>query len=113
MNKTVTINISGILFHIEEDAYDNLGRYLSAIRSYFSLTEGGSDIMSDIEARIAELLQEKISPSKQVLVLEDVEYVKSVMGKPEDFGDGEKREEKAGPSAGGQQTEKIRKRLFR
>ncbi len=114
MNKTVTINISGILFHIEEDAYDNLAKYLGSIRSYFSMTEGGSDIMSDIEARIAELLQEKITPAKQVLVLEDVEQVKSVMGKPEDFGDGESHEQ---TSAGAQQQhstqEKIRRRLYR
>jgi phage shock protein PspC (stress-responsive transcriptional regulator) len=114
MNKTVTINISGILFHIEEDAYDNLAKYLGSIRSYFSMTEGGTDIMSDIEARIAELLQEKITPSKQVLVFADVEDVKAVMGKPEDFGDGEAQEQKtSGPQATSATYEKVRRRLYR
>ncbi len=55
MNKTVTINISGIVFHIDETAYDKLKQYLSAIRSYFQNTEGKDEIMMDIESRIAEI----------------------------------------------------------
>src|SRR6187399_2041762 len=86
MNKTVTINISGIIFHIEEDAFETLSSYLSRIKRTFSQTEGGSEILGDIEARIAELLQSKIIPSKQVIVLADVEAVIAVMGSPEDFG---------------------------
>jgi phage shock protein PspC (stress-responsive transcriptional regulator) len=86
MNKTLTINISGIIFHIEEDAYDKLSRYLSTIKSYFSHTEGGNEIMSDIEARIAELLSEKLNTGKQVILLLDVDYALDTMGKPEDFG---------------------------
>jgi hypothetical protein len=54
MNKTVTINISGIIFHIEEDAYESLSKYLITIKGYFSKTDGGNEIMSDIESRIAE-----------------------------------------------------------
>jgi phage shock protein PspC (stress-responsive transcriptional regulator) len=108
MNKTVTINISGIIFHIAEDAFDNLSRYLSDIKAYLSGTEGGAEVLSDIEARIAELLQEKISPSKQVITLIDVEQVRDVMGQPEDFGGSES----AGPEGAAQQ-ERIRRRLFR
>ena len=85
MNKTVTINISGIIFHIEEDAYDTLSKYLSTIKGYFTNADGGSEIMSDIEARIAELLKEKVSDYKQVVLMADVEHVMNVMGKPEDF----------------------------
>lgn len=85
MNKTVTINISGIIFHIEEDAFDTLSKYLATIKGYFSKTDGGNEIMSDIEARIAELLQEKINVSKQVVLMSDVDYAMGVMGKPEDF----------------------------
>lgn len=119
MNKTVTINISGIIFHIEEDAYDSLSRYLSTIKGYFSKTDGGNEIMSDIEARIAELLQGKINPSKQVILMSDVDHVKNVMGKPEDFGaeQGHNKEEntqyreRAGSGYAG--DEKIKRRLFR
>ncbi|MGZ3929943.1 MAG: PspC domain-containing protein, partial [Bacteroidia bacterium] len=90
MNKTVTINISGIIFHIEEDAYEKLSKYLSTIKGYFSSTDGGSEIMSDIEARIAEMLQAKTSAVKQVVLMSDVDAVIETMGKPEEFaGEGE------------------------
>lgn len=85
MNKTVTINISGIIFHIEEDAYEKLSKYLTTIRGYFSKTEGGNEIMSDIEARVAEMLQSKTSAIKQVVLMSDVDFVMDNMGKPEEF----------------------------
>lgn len=115
MNKTVTINISGIIFHIEEDAYDSLSRYLAAIKGYFSNTDGGNEIMADIEARIAELLQEKINASKQVILMADVDYVKNVMGRPEDFG-GEPVKEANTGSNNEQFThtqQKVKRKLFR
>lgn len=83
MNKTVTINISGIIFHIEEDAYERLQSYLNSLRGRFSAEEGRDEIMMDIESRIAEILNERISPSKQVLVMADVDHVISLMGEPE------------------------------
>ena len=85
MNKTVTINISGIIFHIEEEAYDKLSKYLNTIKGYFSKADGGSEIMSDIEARIAEMLQGKTSAIKQVVLMSDVDFVMDNMGKPEEF----------------------------
>jgi len=85
MNKTVNINLSGIIFHIEEDAYNKLHSYLSTIKGYFSESEGRDEIMSDIENRIAEMLSEKVSDRKQVVLMADVDYVIGIMGKPEDF----------------------------
>jgi phage shock protein PspC (stress-responsive transcriptional regulator) len=85
MNRTITMNLSGIIFHIEEDAYDKLNKYLSTIKGYFKDSEGKDEIMSDIEARIAEMLQEKVSKTKQAVLMMDVESVIAVMGKPEDF----------------------------
>jgi phage shock protein PspC (stress-responsive transcriptional regulator) len=85
MNKTVTINISGIIFHIEEDAFDKLSKYLSTIKGYFNNADGGNEIMSDIEYRIAEMLQGKTSPIKQVVLMSDVDFVMESMGKPEEF----------------------------
>ena len=85
MNKTVDINLSGIIFHIEEDAYLKLHNYLSTIKGYFSESEGRDEIMSDIENRIAEMLSEKVSDRKQVVLMTDVDYVIGIMGKPEDF----------------------------
>ncbi len=117
MNKTVTINISGIIFHIEEDAYDSLSKYLSTIKGYFSKTDGGNEIMSDIEARIAELLQSRINAVKQVILMADVEHVMDIMGKPEEFG----AEPASGSNKGAGEEEpsqqytheKVKRRLFR
>jgi phage shock protein PspC (stress-responsive transcriptional regulator) len=79
------MNLSGIIFHIEENAYDKLNKYLSTIKSYFNNSEGKDEIMNDIESRIAEMLQEKVSKTKQAVLMMDVESVIAVMGKPEDF----------------------------
>ena len=59
MNRTITMNLNGIIFHIEEDAYEKLNKYLSTIKGYFKDSEGRDEIMSDIEARIAEMLSER------------------------------------------------------
>ena len=85
MNKTVTVNIGGIIFHIDENAYDKLNRYLDSIRSYFKSSDGGEEIVHDIESRIAEMFSERIKDSKQVIVMLDVDHVMNVMGKPEEF----------------------------
>ncbi|REJ82266.1 MAG: PspC domain-containing protein [Bacteroidetes bacterium] len=83
MNKTVTVNIGGIVFHIDENAYEKFRAYLESIRSHFTAAEGRDEIMQDIESRIAEMFQEKLGDTRQVITLDDVEQVTSQMGKPE------------------------------
>ncbi|MCF8366577.1 MAG: PspC domain-containing protein [Bacteroidales bacterium] len=85
MKKTVTINISGIIFHIDEDAYDRLNRYMSRLKRHFSRMEGRDEIITDIESRIAELLQEKIVDNKQVITIGDIEDVVKMMGEPSEM----------------------------
>jgi len=93
MNKTVAANLSGIIFNIEENAYEKLGQYLETIRGYFRQSEGDEEIMQDIEARIAELFQERINDSKQVINMKDVDEVIAIMGQPEDYFDPNAEEE--------------------
>ena len=112
------MNLSGIVFHIEEDAYDKLNRYLSTIKGYFKNAEGCDEIMNDIEARIAEMLQGKISSIKQAILLADVESMMTVMGKPEDFaGESESaksdyNKQESSETKGADSSNKI-KRVFR
>lgn len=85
MNKTITSNIAGYVFHIDENAFDKLDAYLNTIRSYFSSSQGKDEIIADIEARLAEMLHERIGNAKQVVTLEDVNHVIQIMGQPEAF----------------------------
>jgi phage shock protein PspC (stress-responsive transcriptional regulator) len=85
MNKTVNINLAGIFFHIDEDAYLKLQRYLEAIKRSFTDSQGRSEIISDIEARIAELFSERIQNEKQVVGVKLVDEVITIMGQPEDY----------------------------
>ena len=85
MNKTVNINLAGTFFHIDEDAFAKLSRYLDAIRRSLRGTEGSEEIMQDIETRIAELFGEKIQSHNQVISLRELDEVIAVMGQPEDY----------------------------
>jgi len=88
MNKTISINISGQAFFIDEFAYEKLKQYLEDIRRHFSSSEGGEEIMSDIESRIAEIFSNALAKTRSVVLMEDVEKMIGIMGKPEDFMDG-------------------------
>ena len=59
MNKTININLAGLFFHIDEDAFQRLQRYLAAVRKSFAGTIGADEIMPDIECLIDELFLEK------------------------------------------------------
>ncbi len=111
MNKTVNINLAGIFFHIDEDAYLKLQRYLDAIKRSFTDSQGRDEIVADIEARIAELFSEKIKDEKQVIGTKEVEEVITVMGQPEDYRIDEEIFEDEPKST--HQSTKTSKQLFR
>jgi phage shock protein PspC (stress-responsive transcriptional regulator) len=92
MKKNISINISGIIFHIEEDGYEILRKYLDSINRYFSSFEDNSEILADIESRIAELLLSKLSEGKQVVTAEDVNALMATMGSVNDFKAAEEQE---------------------
>src|SRR5258706_14909042 len=99
MKKTLSINISGIIFHIEEDGYETLRKYLDSINRYFSSFEDSSEILSDIESRIAEIFLAKLNEGKQVITAEDVQSLIDTMGNVSDFKAAEENEFAAeGPS---------------
>ena len=83
MNKTVSINLGGFFFHIDENAYQKLNRYFDAIKRSLS-PDGKEEIMNDIESRIAELLSEKLKNDKQVVGVREIEEVSAIMGQPDD-----------------------------
>ncbi len=110
MKKTLTVNISGTVFHIEEDAYDQLSNYLKDIRERLAGSPGHQEIMADIEARIAELFGERTKVHGEVVTMADVAHVMGVMGRPEDYVSGEQEEPVASTEAG---DRRRHRRLFR
>jgi phage shock protein PspC (stress-responsive transcriptional regulator) len=93
MKKNISINLQGMIFHIEEDGYEQLSQYLAAIKTYFSSYKGHEEIIADIEARIAEIFYAKLSPTKQVITREDVQALIAQMGSVADFQRIEEEEE--------------------
>ena len=91
MKKTININLAGFVFYIDEDAYEELQKYLKNIKTYLGNTEGREEIIDDIESRIAELFSEK---QKQVITLIEVSEVIEVMGQPEDYMSEDETEQK-------------------
>lgn len=95
MRKTVSISISGMLFHVEEQAYKKLEQYLTSIRSHFATYEDEAEIVSDIENRIAEHFSEKLNKSKKVINEGDVDDLITHMGTVKDFAEFEGEQEHA------------------
>jgi len=85
MKKNISINISGIIFHIEEDGYNNLKKYLDTINTYFSTYEDNEEIIADIEGRIAEIFLSKLTKGMQVVNAQDVSVLIKTMGSVADF----------------------------
>src|SRR6187551_2195237 len=100
MKKNISINISGIIFHIEEDGYEHLRKYLDSINKYFASFEDSSEILADIESRVAEIFLSKLNEGKQVITAEDVNSLITTMGSVSDFKAAEEQEFSQGETAG-------------
>ncbi|MGK0363145.1 MAG: phage shock protein PspC (stress-responsive transcriptional regulator) [Saprospiraceae bacterium] len=85
MNKVFNINLGGYPFTIDEDAYEHLKVYLKTIHNHFRESEGYEEITSDIESRLAELFQDKLS-DRPIVMRSTVKDAIAIMGTPEDFG---------------------------
>jgi phage shock protein PspC (stress-responsive transcriptional regulator) len=87
MKTTITINLGGIVFHIDDDAYEMLHTYLMAVEKQFKNDDEQREVMSDIEARLSELFSETLGQKRDVIMKEDVSKIVEIMGEPEVFYD--------------------------
>lgn len=85
MKTTITINLGGIVFHIDNDAYEMLHAYLLAVEKQFFDENERKEIMADVETRLSELFKETLAAKRDVIMKEDVSKVIEIMGEPEDF----------------------------
>ncbi|MCI1647263.1 MAG: PspC domain-containing protein [Bacteroides sp.] len=127
MKKTLTVNLGGTVYHIDEDAYRLLDNYLCNLKTHFCKEVGADEIVDDIERRISELFAERLVGRSQVITIADVEDVIARMGKPEEMetneagnsassaSDGASEGAKSFDSSGNasQGTGTTRRRLFR
>ncbi|WP_321332086.1 PspC domain-containing protein [uncultured Bacteroides sp.] len=119
MKKTLTVNLGGTVFHIDEDAYRLLDDYLCNLKLHFRKQKGAEEIVDDIENRISELLTEKVQAGAQVITITDIEEVIARVGKPEELLEEETEEKTTGSSsnAGADSANKessgTHRRLFR
>lgn len=120
MKKTLTVNLGGTIYRIDEDAYDLLDSYLNNLRYHFRKEDGADEIIADMEVRIGEHFDEILSHGLIVITIDHVEQVIEQMGKPEQLNDGEAESGGEKPDAD-QDKEKVdasarrevRRRLFR
>lgn len=116
MRKTLNINLGGMAFIMDENAYELLHQYLEALKQKFSNEAEREEILNDIEARIGEMLSQKLANRKEVVSLEEVQLVMDVMGKPEDIAGEETVTDEKQPArniTSSTASAPVKKRLFR
>ena len=87
MKKVVSKGIGGYSFQMEEEASRILQEYIEQFKTKLGEAEDVSEIMDDIEARIAEILREEISSPNQVVGEGLIRQVVARMGMPDGSND--------------------------
>lgn len=113
MKKVVTINIAGRSFYIDEDAFDRLDQYLKNLEEWSREKESGREIFSDIEGRIRELFEARITPATGVISLNLVNEIINIMGQPEDFAEESSTQDNSTRSNFESTSAHTRRRLYR
>ena len=110
MNEVKKCSISGVAFTLDTDAYEELERYIESLRQAYKNSPDGTEIVADIEARIAELIlsaQDGARVVEKPLVLNIIRQ----LGSAEDISEKEGEEH---PDADLQsESPRIPRRLYR
>ncbi len=85
MKQVININFQGRVVPIEVTAFDLLKNYTESLNRHFANEEGKEEIINDIESRIGELFQEKITKGATCITDDDVNAIIKNMGRPEEF----------------------------
>ncbi|MFJ1428266.1 PspC domain-containing protein [Capnocytophaga canimorsus] len=117
MDKTHNISLGGFSFLIEDKAYQELSKYLNEVRKSLGNTSDTNEIIYDVEQRMAELLKTQMK-GREVIVSQDVDYLISVLGRPEQYVDLEEETQKEAKFTTNEKQNRIveffrHKRLYR
>ena len=119
MKKTLSVNLGGTVFNIDEDAYQVLMDYLQDVKHHLGDEKSSEEVLNDIEQRMGELFTEWMQGHREVVTTADVQRVISILGRPEQYDstdtgtEGATGEEGTGNAGRGSGTDKRRRRLYR
>ena len=85
MKQVININFQGRVVPIEVTAFELLKNYTESLSRHFANEEGKEEIINDIESRIGELFQERITKGATCITDDDVNAIIKSMGRPEEF----------------------------
>lgn len=120
MKKTLSINLGGYVYHIDEDAYQMLMDYLHEVKLHLS-PASSEEVLNDIEQRMSELINQWMQQKREVIVVSDVEKIIEILGRPEQYqNDDDQKEEaneqeksEAGKSRSGERNPNQARRIYR
>lgn len=126
MKKTFSVNLGGLVYNIDEDAYIQLTDYLQDVKRHLGNDASSEEVLNDIEQRISELFTEWMQGKREVVTSADVTRIIDILGRPEQFdteegnesektsaGDNTSGEEKSQSSKKTEYHDGPRRRLYR
>ena len=84
MKKTINVAIGGCSFTIDEDAYNTLNDYLERFKSALDSTSTSTEVLDELEVRIADMLKGKLG-GRQVVDLAMTQEVIGLLGYPQGY----------------------------
>jgi len=111
MKKTISINLAGLVYQIDEDAFNLLEAYLEKVKNTFDKPEEQEEIVNDIEHRFAELFSEKIGNKTKVVTIKMVQEAIATLGEVEEIE--EENENNYSSNAHTKNNKKATRKLFR
>jgi phage shock protein PspC (stress-responsive transcriptional regulator) len=80
MKRVVTVDLNGMSFNFDEDAYDELRSYLKRAEAQLASDPGRPEVIADLERSIAEKCQGVLHPQKNVVTLDEIRAVLAQIG---------------------------------
>lgn len=120
MKKTLSVNLGGTVYHIDEDAYSELMDYLQDVKRHLGDEASSAEVLNDIEQRISELFTQWMQGQREVITSADVQKVIGILGRPEQYESAEdeargasQKDTNAKSEEGGRSAGNARRRLYR
>lgn len=87
MKRVVTVELNGLSFNFDEDAYDALRAYLRRAEAQLVGDPGRAEVIADLERSIAEKCQPFLHAAKNVITAEELRGVLAQIGLVEGYGE--------------------------